>query len=87
MARTFLKNNGIKDYMAVPVVQGREEGMHYLSRFPRLKEIEMLEDFLRRSTSYVVIVGFNDEMLKWSEVSSGGAASEVEGELIVQRFA
>jgi len=73
--------------MSVPVVQGREEGMDYLSRLPRLKEREMLEDFLRRSTSYVVIVGFNGEMLKWSEVSSGGDASEVEGELIIQRFA
>lgn len=87
MARTFLKNNGVRDYMSVPVIQGREEGMRYLSRYPRLKEKEMLEDFLRRSTSYVVVVGFNGEMMKWSEVSRGGAASEVEGELIVQRFA
>lgn len=87
MARTFLRNNGVKDYMSIPVIQGREEGMHYLEQLPRVKEREMLEDFLRRSTSYVVVVGLNDTMFKWSEISKGGAASEVEGELIVQRFA
>lgn len=86
-ARTFLRNNGVSNYMEIPITQGREACMKYLQRLPRLKEVEMLEDFLRRSTSFVVVAGFKDRMFKWSEVAHGDAASEVEGELIVQRFA
>jgi hypothetical protein len=47
----------------------------------------LLRNFLNKSSKWSVIIGYDDQGCKWSDIAHGGAKSQIEAELVVSTFA
>lgn len=86
-ARGFLKRVGYEDWINIPVHKGKEKTMKAIQYLPHYTEIDMLKNFLANASKYVVILGYDGEDCKWSDISHGGTKAEIDAEFIVKRFA
>lgn len=87
LARNFLKSTGYKEWLNVPINEGRERSMGVLNQFPPTPEKEMLHNFLKNASKWVVIVGYSESAMKWSDISHNAPKSRIEAEFIVKAFA
>lgn len=85
-ARSFLKSVGYSDWLNIPIYQGREKSLVLLNRIPNTPEKEMLRSFLKGASKWVVIIGYNQNEMKWSDIAHNGPKSRIEAELIVHNF-
>lgn len=86
LARNFLKSAGFKDWMGVPIYRGKEKSLSFLNNLPPAPEKEMLANFLKEASKWVVIIGFDDTSVKWSDISHNAPKSTIEAEFIVRNF-
>lgn len=81
MARRFLRDAGVADYMSVPLYQGQKAEK-------RASEIEpSLIEFMHHRTGFVIVVGHDHEELMWENIGNNDIPARVRAELIVSRFA
>lgn len=86
MARNFLRSVGYSDWMNIPVHQGKENSLAVLNRLPPAPEKEMLHSLLKGASKWVVIIGYDQESMKWSDISHNGPKSRIEAEFVVKKF-
>lgn len=86
MARNFLHSAGYPEWMNVPVHQGKENSLVILNQLPPTPEKEMLQSFLRDASKWVVIIGYNQDSMKWSDISHNGPKSRIEAEFVVKAY-
>jgi len=86
MARNFLKSAGYKDWLTIPIVQGKEKSRRVLEQIPNFPEVEMLDHFLKDASKWVVIIGYNDKACRWSDIAHNAPKSKIEAEYIVENF-
>lgn len=86
LARNFLKSAGYSDWLSVPVRQGKEKSLSFLNQLPPVPEKEMLANFLRNASKWVVIVGYDDCSAKWSDISHNAPKSTIEAEFVVKNY-
>lgn len=86
MARNFLKSAGYKDWLTIPIVQGKEKSRRVLEQLPSFPEVEMLDNFLKNASKWVVIIGYDNEACRWSDIAHNAPKSRIEAEYIVQNF-
>ena len=86
MARNFLKSAGYPDWLSISVVKGKEKSLALLNQFPPVAEKEMLANFLKNASKWVVIIGYDQDSMKWSDISHHGPKSRIEAEFIVKSF-
>ena len=87
MARNFLHAAGYSDWMGIPIHQGRENSLAVLNQLPPAPEVEMLANFIKGASKWVVIIGWDDQGCKWGDISHGGAKAAIDTEAIVRHFA
>ena len=86
-ARGFLKKVGYADWLNIPIHKGKEKARKVLQYIPQFPEVEMLNNFLDNAGKYVVILGYDKNECRWSDISRGGLKSEVDAEYVVKQFA
>lgn len=86
VARNFLKSVGYKDWLNTPVEKGKEKSLAVLNYLPSVPEKEMLQSFLKNATKWVVVIGYNQDSMKWSDISHNGPKSRIEAEFVVRNF-
>lgn len=86
MARNFLKSVGYPDWLTIPVYRGKEKSKSMLNQFPPVPEREMLEHFLQDASKWVVIVGYDQSSMKWSDISHNAPKSRIEAEFVVKNY-
>lgn len=86
LARNFLRSVGYPDWMNIPVHQGKEESLSALNQLPPAPEKEMLQSLLKNASKWVVIIGYNENGMKWSDISHNGPKSRIEAEFVVKNF-
>lgn len=86
-ARGFLKRMGYSDWLNIPIHKGREKSRKAIQYLPKFPEVEMLDSFLDNASKWVVILGYDGEGCKWSDIAHGGLKAEVDAEFVVRRFA
>lgn len=86
LARNFLHSAGYPGWATIPIVQGKERSKRALERIPRFPEIEMLENFLEGASKWVVIIGWNDQACRWSDISHNASVTRVEAQFLVDTF-
>lgn len=86
VARNFLRSVNYSDWMSIPVQQGKENSLAVLNQLPPTPEKEMLQSFLRNASKWIVIVGYNQDNMKWSDISHNGPKSRIEAEFVVRNF-
>lgn len=85
-ARNFLRSANYKDWLNIPINQGREKSLTVLNRLPDTPEKEMLRSFLKGASKWVVIIGYNQTEMKWSDIAHNGPKSRIEAEFVVHNF-
>lgn len=85
-ARSFLKSAGYQDWLNISIYQGREKSLSALNRLPYTPEKEMLQSFLKGASKWVVIIGYDQNKMKWSDIAHNGQKSRIEAEFIVHNF-
>lgn len=86
LARNFLHSVGYQDWMSIPVHQGKENSLAILNQLPPAPEKEMLQSFLKDASKWVVIIGYDGQSMRWSDIAHGGAKTHIEAELVVKTF-
>jgi hypothetical protein len=77
---------GYPEWMNIPVHQGKENSLAVLNQLPPTPEKEMLQSFLRDASKWVVIIGYDQESMKWSDIAHSGPRSRIEAEFVVKNF-
>ena len=86
-ARNFLHSVNYQDWMSLPINKGKEKSFAMLNYLPPTPEKEMLKSFLSSSSKWVVVIGYNDSEVKWSDISHNAPKSTIEAEMVVRAFA
>ena len=86
LARNFLKSVNYQDWLNIPIYKGRERSLAILNSLPPAPEKDMLRSFLKDASKWVVIIGFNENGMKWSDISHHAPKSVIDAEFIVQNF-
>lgn len=86
LVRRFLRSVGYDDWLSVPISSGKENSKALLNFLPRCKEKEMLASFLDGASKWAIIIGYNDNTARWSDISHNGPKSRIEAEFVVKEF-
>lgn len=86
LARNFLKSVGYPGWMDITIHRGKENSMSILNQLPPAPEKEMLKNFLSNASKWVVIIGYDDSSMRWSDITHGGAKTKIEAEMVVKNF-
>lgn len=86
VARNFLKLVDYHGWMDIPVIKGKEKSLAVLNQLPAVPEKEMLQNLLKNASKWVVIIGYNEDSVKWSDISHDGPKSRIEAEFVVRKF-
>lgn len=86
LARNFLKSVNYHGWMDITIHRGKEKSMSVLNQLPPAPEKEMLKNFLSNASKWVVIIGYNENGMKWSDISHNGPKSSIEAEFVVKNF-
>lgn len=86
LVRNYLRSIDYPEWMSIPIVQGKEKSLAVLSQLPPAPEKEMLQSLLKNASKWAVIIGYNDEAMRWSDIAHGGAKTKIEAEFVVKTF-
>lgn len=87
LARNMLQSAGYQDWLTIPIEKGKEKSKRLLERIPQYPEVEMLDNFLRDASKWVVIIGWNENACRWSDIAHNAPRSGIEAEYIIKTFA
>lgn len=86
LARNFLKSIDYPDWLNIPITRGREASLSVTNQLPPGIEKEILQEFLKKASKWVIVIGYNDTECKWSDISHNGPKSTIEAEFVVKNF-
>lgn len=91
LVRGLLREAGVTNWMDAEIHKGKE---HCLTVLERLSEslghpLEMraLLDYIAKTSTYAVVVGYDKERVYWSDFSSNAPVERTEAKAIVETFA
>lgn len=87
LARRILKKCGVGNWLSIPIYQGQKDCLDWCSGRKNLNNIEILEEFIKNNSVYVLMVGYTDEGLIFANVKNGSLKEEIEAEAIISKFA
>lgn len=86
LVRTCLQGAGFSDWASAPIIKGKEKTRVALAGLPPFPEVEMFDHFLETTGKWAVILGYNDEGCRWSDIAHNAPASTVKAEFIVKVY-
>ena len=86
VARNFLRSVDYADWMNIPIHQGKENSLAVLNQLPPTPEKEMLQSLLKNASKWIVIIGYSQDSMRWSDISHNGPKSRREAEMVVRTF-
>lgn len=86
LVRNFLHSAGCPNWMDIPIHQGKEKSLALLNQLPPVPEKDMLQNFIKNSSKWAVIIGYNQDDMKWSDIAHNGPKSRIEAEFVVKTF-
>lgn len=87
LARQTMKRAGYDGYLTHPVIVGKEECLNYVKTLPENVETGSLYNFIKRSSSWSILLGQSGNVFRWSNVGDGGVQGKADAEVIVEKFA
>ena len=87
LARRFLNRAGYIHWADIPIVKGKEESLRLIGGLPHYPELDMLTNYIKSASKWVVIIGWNENGCRWADLVHSPTKSDVEGQVIVDTFA
>lgn len=85
--RNFLKHAGYPGWASIKITKGKEKSRALLNALPRTPEVQALDNFLKESSKWAVIIGWDANGCAWSDIAHNATKSRIEAEYLVKRFA
>lgn len=85
-ARNFLKKAGYPDWLDIEIFQGKQKTNSLLNTIPQYPEVDMLRSFLQNASKWVVILGYDGNSCRWSDIAHNAPKSTIEAEFIIKEF-
>ena len=86
LARNFLRRAGYPNWATIPITKGKAEAKALCDRLPQREEVTALRSFLDTASTWVVIIGWDDQSCRWADISRGGPKVSVPAEFLVKQF-
>lgn len=86
LIRNYLKSINYPEWMSIPISKGKESSLSVINQLPPSDGKEMLKSFLNGASKWAVIIGYNNEECKWSDIAHNGPKSRIEAEFVVKKF-
>lgn len=86
IARKIMRDSGYQAWQSQPVIKGREACMNYLDTIPQDKEVDKLKEYLKRQSSWSVILGYDGQTYRWADAGHGLLKNKLDAEVIVKDF-
>ena len=86
LVRNFLHSAGYKDWLSIPIKRGRDQSLSVANILPPSVEKDILIDFLKSAGKWAIIIGYDNEKCKWSDIAYNGPKSRIEAEFVVRAF-
>lgn len=87
LARNTLNRCGYQDWATIKIHKGKEKSRQILSTLPQFPEIQMLDNYIKNASKWVVIIGYDENNCRWTDVAHNGDKSKIEAEFIIPTFA
>jgi len=89
LVRKTLKKVGNPYWLDFHVYQGREHLDDALAGAPEkyAKEIDVLRYYVSKSSTYAVLIGWDDNKFVWADIHSGNIQDRLDAELIAESYA
>lgn len=91
LLRKLLQEAGCADWLSAPLHKGREHCLHILEQFPAsfksLTAYQALVKQINEHSSYVCVVGYDNETFYWADIAKNAPKDRVEATAILKRFA
>lgn len=91
LARKVLKRAGYANWLNIPIYKGKEKSKSALSSIPNEYLLNSrtcsLGSYIDNKSKYVVVFGYGDGIVRWSDVASGGVKEQIDVDIIVDKFA
>jgi hypothetical protein len=88
LIRTRLDRYDYKEAFSTPITKGKEKTNSFLNTLPQHEELSMLRNHIKGASKYAVVIGYNDEAMKWVDLANGKAViNNVALEQILNYFA
>lgn len=85
--RTFLRESGYAKWQNIPMPKGREASINFLDSLPSDNvEIKKLKEYLKRTSSWSVIIGTDGVTYQWADIGHGALKEKLDAEIIVRDF-
>lgn len=89
-ARETLRRGGIANPLKFPVVQGKNKSQRELETIPaeykETAQFKALKEYVAKAGRFVIVIGYGNGELRWSNVSRGTIKEKLDGELIVEHY-
>ena len=86
LVRNFLKSINYEHWLDIPIERGKDKSLSLLKQIPPSAEKEMLKSFLSNSSKWAVVIGYNDQAVRWSDIAHNSTKSRIEAEFVVRNF-
>lgn len=90
MARAILREAGIKDWLNVPVYQGKEKAREILQdpEISYLPAVQVLLKYINETTSYVVVLGIDKvrDAAIWADAKRGNIQHRLDAQIIAENY-
>lgn len=79
----------VENWMDVPLYRGKENTLKFLNSLGKNDDLRMhtLLSLLEKTGKYIVVVGWDEDRVEWSNISHNDMKSLADAELIVEEFA
>ena len=87
LIRNFLKQANYQDWLAIPIVKGKEKSRSLISTLPNFPEKQELDRFIQNSSKWGLIIGYNENGMRWADIAHYNPKTRIDAEHIVDTFA
>ena len=88
LIRSRLDQFGYRDALTIPITRGKDKSKSFLNTIPQHDEVDMLRSYLNGVSKYAVVIGYNDDAMRWVDLANGKAiVNNVDLEKILEYFA
>jgi len=88
LIRSRLDQFGYRDALTIPITRGKDKSKSFLNTIPQHDGVDMLRSYLNGASKYAVVIGYNDNAMRWVDLANGKAiVNNVDLEKILEYFA
>lgn len=87
LARKIFRRADLQDWLTRHINRGKTECAKVLRQLPQYPEIIEISEHIDKAGPYVVILGIDEDFVKWVDIKNGDMASMIQAEVIAKKFA